>query len=465
MKLKSLIIKRYRGIKLKFDWNIVYPFRHKFYWFLIKHMQWWPITFGNNNLKINSNGKKRIAYYLWEYPALSQTFVQREINALRNSLGEVFVFSDVTSSDYIEDIIPGKPTCLLPVDKKKLQVYKKLFFKKNPFLFVNLFFYTLLHNYHPYKSLSFDKETFNKSVYLAGLMRENNISHIHSPWSDRSAFVSLIASKLLNISYSVQARAHDIHRKNYLFGLEEKFNNADFIITNTNYNLEHLGKNYSLNGKVNLIYNGIDLKQFVPVNGENQDPGPVKLLCVARLVEQKGLIILLKAVKILKDKNYEFTCEIIGGPESLYMNYYISLKKLHKELELSENVFFLEAQPFDKVLKHYNESDIFVLPCVVAEDGSRDITPNSLIEAMAMKLPVISTTVTGIPEIVDNGINGILIPPNDIDALVNAVEKLFNEPLLRRQFGENARRKVEERFDINKNINRYIHLFENNLKN
>ena len=296
-------------------------------------------------------------------------------------------------------------------------------------------------------------------------MRENNISHIHSPWSDRSAFVSLIASKLLNISYSVQARAHDIHRKNYLFGLEEKFNNADFIITNTNYNLEHLGKNYSLNGKVNLIYNGIDLKQFVPVNGENQDPGPVKLLCVARLVEQKGLIILLKAVKILKDKNYEFTCEIIGGPESLYMNYYISLKKLHKELGLSENVFFLEAQPFDKVLKHYNDADIFVLPCVVAEDGSRDITPNSLIEAMAMKLPVISTTVTGIPEIVDNGINGILIPPNDIDALVSAVEKLFNEPLLRRQFGENARRKVEEKFDINKNINRYIHLFENNLKN
>jgi glycosyltransferase involved in cell wall biosynthesis len=265
----------------------------------------------------------------------------------------------------------------------------------------------------------------------------------------------------------VQARAHDIHRDKYLFGFEEKFGKADFVITNTRYNFEYLHSrmNGSLNGKANLVYNGLNLEKFIPNHQNNGKQQIIRLLCVARLIEQKGLVCLLNACKELKDKGCKFICEIIGGPESLYMNYYVSLKKLHKKLELQENVFFLDAKPFDEVLEHFNHADIFVLPCIIAEDGSRDITPNSLIEAMAMKLPVISTSVTGIPEIVDNGINGILIPPNNIEALVQAIEKLIGDPLLRKQLGDNARKKIEERFDIKKNINEYVNLFGKQMRN
>ena len=117
------------------------------------------------------------------------------------------------------------------------------------------------------------------------------------------------------------------------------------------------------------------------------------------------------------------------------------------------------------MLGYFRDSDIFVLPCIVAEDGSRDITPNALIEAMAMKLPVISTEITGIPEIVDNEVNGILIPPNDIKALTASIERLINQPELRKKFAEKAREKVEQRFDINKNINSYVNLFKCDLEN
>jgi len=461
------IRKKYRLIKLKFSWSIFYPIKHKLYWFLINHLQWWPLELTRKNTALNSNGKKRIAYYLWEYPALSQTFIQREINALRNSLGDILVFSDITSQEFLDDKVNDKPICLIPIDKNKLRKYKKFFFKRNPLLYINLFLYTLFHNYHSYKSYVFDKDTFRMAIYLSGLVKEKNINHIHSPWADRCAFIALIVFRLLNITYSVQARAHDIHRKNDLYGFGEKFMKADFVVTNTKYNLEYLHSklNSSLNGKVNLIYNGLNLEKFIPNHQERRDPDIIRLLCVARLIEQKGLVYLLQACKELKDKGYKFVCEIIGGPESLYMNYYISLKKLHRKLELQETVSFLDAQPFDEVLKHFNHADIFVLPCVIAEDGSRDITPNSLIEAMSMKLPVISTNITGIPEIVDNGVNGILIPPNNTEALEEAIEKLIGNPQLRKQLGDNARKKIEERFDIKKNISKYVYLFERRMSN
>ena len=462
----SLIKKYYLRNELKFNWKVIFPLKNKFYGLLLRSFNWWPLDLFSRRKKVSGtdNSEKRIAYYLWEYPALSQTFIQREISALKNSFGDVLVCSDISVSNMKED---NKYVCLMPLNKEKLRKYKIQFFKNNPLNYVNLFLYTVFHNYHFNKTYNFDKVTFNTAVYLARILKDNNINHIHSPWADRCAFISLIASRLLDISYSVQARAHDIHRDKYLFGFQEKFGNADFVVTNTRYNFEYLHSrlNSSFNGKINLIYNGLSLEKFIPDHQNNEGQKIIKLLCVARLIEQKGLVNLLYACKELKDKGYKFTCEIIGGPESLYMNYYISLKKLHKKLELQETVFFLEAKPFDEVLNHFRNADIFVLPCIIAEDGSRDITPNSLIEAMAMKLPVISTTVTGIPEIVDDGVNGILIPPNNIEALIETIEKLIGDPQLRKHLGENARKKVEERFDIRKNINNYVHLFEKQMIN
>jgi len=460
------IKKRYRLIKLKLNWSVFYPLKHKLYWFLINNLQWWPLELTRKNKALNPIGKKRIAYYLWEYPALSQTFIQREINALRNSLGEVLIFSDQTSNDFLDECLNQKPICLLPIDQEKLQLYKRYLFKRKLLTYINLFLYTLFRNYHPYKSYVFDKNTFKMAIYLSGLANENKINHIHSPWADRCAFVALIASRLSGISYSIQARAHDVHRKDYLYGLREKFENADFAVTNTQYNFEHIKSELipSINGKLNLIYNGINLEKFIPEQ-KRKESDIITLLCVARLIEQKGIIFLLQACKKLKDKGYNFICQIIGGTESLYMNYYLEIKKLHNQLKLEDKVFFLESLPFSEVLNYYNKADIFVLPCVIAKDSSRDITPNALIEAMAMKLPVISTNVTGIPEIVDNGINGILIPPNNTEAIVEAIERLINNPQLGKKLGENARKKIEERFDIRKNINKYVYLFENRMRN
>jgi glycosyltransferase involved in cell wall biosynthesis len=115
--------------------------------------------------------------------------------------------------------------------------------------------------------------------------------------------------------------------------------------------------------------------------------------------------------------------------------------------------------PFSSVLSAYRSADSVVLPSVRARDGSHDVTPNTLIEAMAMRLPVVSTTIGAIPEIVDHEIDGLLVPPNDARALAAALERLLREPALRRRLGEAARRKVEARFDMDRNVGERARLF------
>ena len=187
----------------------------------------------------------------------------------------------------------------------------------------------------------------------------------------------------------------------------------------------------------------------------------MRILSVGRLIECKGFTVLLKACQILREKEIDFRCEIVGGPEEpFYAEYHRNLKALHQELNLQAQVVFRGVQPFTRVLEAFQQTDIFVLSCVIGQDGTQDITPNSLIEAMAMKLPVISTKITAIPEIVDDGVNGILISPNDEFALAETIIKLKKDNQLRKRLGENARKKAEAQFDIRKNVHQYIKVFK-----
>ncbi len=427
----------------------------------------WPIPDTQNNL--SPDAKKRIAYYIWHFPVLSQTFVNRELSALTNSGLSVLILADEAEDTILADenakALLTRTRYLLPLKIRELGKYKMRFFFRNPVRYFNLFFFVITHRFSPFKNLSRDQEVFSKAVYLAGILKEEKINHIHSPWTDRCAFLSLLASKLLGISYSVQSRAHEVHRKTYLFGLRENLENASFVVTNSEYNrsyLQSIVREKSQN-QIIKIYNGIDLNRFVTVRAKETEPEIFKVLSVSRLIEQKGLLYLLKACKILKDRRIPFRCEIVGGPEDeLFINYVLDLRKAHRNLELLDTVQFSGILPFEKVLQKYESADLFVLPSVIGTDGSRDITPNALIEAMAMQLPVISTTVTAIPEIIDHEVNGLLVPPNDEMALADAMIKLMESPALRKELGENARRKVENSFDIAKNVRRYLELFSSN---
>jgi glycosyltransferase involved in cell wall biosynthesis len=367
--------------------------------------------------------------------------------------------------DCVPELALDQPlvTYLDPIDRAQRSRLLRRFLLRRPLALLNLFVYVVLHRYHANKSPYADTDLIRKAAVLAGVLEQRGVTHVHAPWADAHAFLAMIAARLLRIPYSIHVRAHEIHSESSNYALKEKLACASFAVTNSSYNEAHLRPLLAQGPpeRLQVIYNGVDLRQFVPASQRNAGPAAFAILAVGRLVEQKGFEFLLRACRKLSDRGLGLNCEIIGGPQPSEINTYVHLKKLHRRLNLEQHVHFLGAQPFQRVLEAYTRVDLFVLPCVIASDSSRDVTPNALIEAMAMQLPVVSTPIGAVPEIVDDGVDGILVSPQDEDALADAIEVLVHDPGLRRRLGLAARKKIESRFDINKNVQRYTALYRN----
>jgi len=245
----------------------------------------------------------------------------------------------------------------------------------------------------------------------------------------------------------VTAHANDIYVKPELLDL--KFSQARFVATCTGYNRSHIEKEFHLNGKLHCLYHGLELEEYQPqFNASAEIP---LITAVGQLKEKKGFAYLLEACHILKENGYNFHCKIIGeGPLQS------ALEQKIQELSLDDRVTLCGALPHESVIDQMKSSTMFVLPCVTGSDGDRDGIPNAILEAMAMKLPVISTIHSGIPEVITDGVNGLLVAPADHEALAQAIARLLDEPQLGRQMGERGRQTVDENFDARRNASRLL---------
>lgn len=445
-----------RRARLSVQKRVVFPAQEFIYEFAVNHGAWWRLEWRAQHF---TDAPLRLAYYVWRFPALSDTFIRREIQALRDAGVPLEVFADL-ADEQGDAALVETTHYLLPPNPERLARAKKFFAAQNRLRFWNILVYVILHRYGSYKTLREDFAVFERALDLAFQLRERQITHLHAPWADRTAFIAFLAAALLEIPYSVEARAHDLHRSKSQFGLREKFLRAHFIVTNSEYNARAI-ESYLPRRPASLHI----IRALLPLGGlemrtEWRAAEPFRIVCVARLIEEKGLVYLLRACARLRARGFSFHCEIIGGPEEpTYVNYYIQLKRLYNQLRLEDCVAFLGAQPNETTLKAYARADLFVLPCVIAENGGRDISPNSVIEAMAMGLPVISTQLSAIPEIVENGVNGILVPPNDDAALADAMQELMLDEPKRRALGKAARVRVEQRYDAEKNVAKFVTLF------
>ena len=454
-----------RAIRMYLVWKVMVPLRDGLYDYALSHFSEWPIGLVRRG-RAGRRAPKRIAYFLWRYPVLSQTFIQRELTALEVSGVDVHVVAEAIDRDAAGGVghLPTvqRTEYLHPLRRRQLLRDLAAVSLRRPLRTANLLAYVLFRTYRPPKSLAEDAWVFLRAVRLARVLRARRIDHVHAPWGDVNAFIAMVAARLAGTVFSLHFRAHDIHRRTAAFLLPEKIRNAAFVVTNSTFNEQRL-RSLAFPAdrhKIHRVYNGLDLDRFDSVLQPPERLAEARILSVARLVEAKGLVYLLEACRALRESGYRFRCEIVGAAEfPLYVNDYIQIKSQYDRLDLGGCVEFLGMQPFSRVLDCYRRADIFVLPCVVARDGSNDITPNALLEAMAMRLPVVSTRITAIPEIIEDGISGILVPPNDARALRDQIARLIDDHGLRRILGENARKRIEERFDIRKNIRSYVELF------
>jgi glycosyltransferase involved in cell wall biosynthesis len=258
--------------------------------------------------------------------------------------------------------------------------------------------------------------------------------------------VAELVKRFSGITFSFTAHAKDIYlsRKQEL---ARKIQAAEFVLTCTGYNQKYLQDIYAGPTPIYLAYHGIDLSKFNNLDRAPHPAEPPLILSVGRFCDKKGFPYLIEACRVLKARGCTFRCSIVGwGPLR------DDLERMIVELNLSDCVSLVNEMTQDQLVHLYMTAGMFVLPCILTDNGDRDGIPNVLIEAMAMRVPVISTEVSGIPELVEHMENGILVPEKNSTALADAIELLLSHPDLRSRFAEKGRAKVVKQFTLENNV-------------
>jgi glycosyltransferase involved in cell wall biosynthesis len=286
-------------------------------------------------------------------------------------------------------------------------------------------------------------------MYAARVLRDRADGHTHAHFVDRAATVALVASRLLGGRYSVTAHAADLYARPTM--IRERVSNALFAVTCTEYNRSYLISRVGIDpSAVVRIYHGLD---FTAYDARRDPSDPPLLLSVGQLKEKKGHMDLVRACAELRDRGHPVDCAIVGeGPMRGELERAIAAFGLQDRLRLLGAITHVE------VVDHLRRAYAFVLPCVVAADGDRDGIPNAILEAMAMGVPVISTPVSGIPEVV-TAERGLQVQPHDPSGLAAAMEELLRDPARATAIGIAGRAFVLDEFDINRNAQRLIDLF------
>ena len=420
----------------------------------------------------------KIAYLVKTFPKLSETFILNEILELERQGLELHIFSLRQPSE--TKVHPGVAELRAPVTyirswytplppppqrvpfeklahKVQLSEERRFMFLHHPVWFLRTWLFQMRCGAQKrYFHQAFQarwgarKRYFYQALALARELRQGGFTHLHAHFANEPASVGELAHRLARCRFSFTAHAKDI----FLTEREElirKIAAAEFVITCTGFNQHYLQEIACNRTPIHLCYHGVDLSRFSGEPGESRERhiGAPLILSVGRFCEKKGFAYLIWACHRLKQNGRRFVCRIVGfGPLQE------QLEELIRTLELQDYVFLAGKMTQDKLIREYQQADLFVLPCLVTDDGDRDGIPNVLVEAMAMRIPVVSTPVSGISELVDHGGNGVLAPEKDSEALAGAMEMLLDDPGLRERLGANGRQKVMAGFSLDRSTAR-----------
>jgi colanic acid/amylovoran biosynthesis glycosyltransferase len=374
-----------------------------------------------------------IGYLLERFPRFTQTFCARELAELYRQAMPVQVFSLYRPKEAIPEVD----------GLDRVQVYY-LPSTKNPMLIAKAHLFSpRLEKIWAADGDRRDKRRFREAVHLGPILRNSGITHLHVHFASIAAHTAWWLKRLFGISYSFTGHANDIFcpKPEHRISLDDLVREASFVVAVTNYSANRLKREFPhALDKIVRVYNGLDLSVFkAAVPGTK----PLRTISVGRLIEKKGWRYLVEACALLRDNGLHFDCRIVGeGPDKE------ALQQLIQQLRLGERVHLLGSRSQSEIIDLLAESSLFVLPAVRDRMGDSDNLPTVLIEALASRLPVVATELAGIPEIVNEGMNGLLVPERDSKQLASAIERLSRDPSRLQAFGIESRRIAEQTFAL-----------------
>ena len=287
---------------------------------------------------------------------------------------------------------------------------------------------------------------FPKAALFAQEMQRAGVDHVHAHFATHPAVAALVVRRLAGIPFSFTVHGHDLHVEKRM--LAEKIRAACFVVSVSEYNRRTIVEACGpwADEKIRIVHCGIDPTVFrMPERAAN--PPELRILCVGRFDEVKGHPILVDACRRLADRGARFRCDLVGeGP-------------LREDVEaairaagLEDRIHTLGARPRLEVVRLLGAADVFALPSVMAANGEREGIPVALMEAMATGVPVVTSRLSGIPELVEHEVTGLLVEPRDAAGLAAALERLAGDRALRERLGRAGREKVLAEFDLSRNV-------------
>lgn len=402
--------------------------------------------------KPTKNLNIKIAYMMSRFPKITETFILYEMVSLEEQGASISVYP-----------LMREKTAVMHAEAVPY-VERAHFTGMFSFAFLSSHFYYLVRKPKTYFRTMFDLFRFNwgsprflfgslayfpKIVHMARKMDEEGIQYIHAHFASFPAMAAYVIHQLTGIPYSFTAHGSDLHRDQHM--LCQKIKDSAFTVTISDYNREFI-RNYcgeSVTDKVFVNHCGVDIDRFQNQAAEevsSQSEDVFQILCVGTLHEVKGQRYLIDACQILKSKGINFRCHFIGDGEDRNL-----LEEMVREKGLEEQVTFHGKLQQSSVIAYMRMADVLVQPSVPTANGRREGIPVVLMEGMSCGVPVVSSKLSGIPELVADGVSGILTEPGNVNAIADAIQFFIENPAAQHQFGEQGIEKISMDFNLVKN--------------
>lgn len=391
--------------------------------------------------------RTRVAYLMSRFPKATETFIVREAEQMRGQGFDPVIFSLVEEHEGV--IQPEARPFLTDArfgDRSLLRLLKDHLYwlRSNPRSLMTAWRRVLLGTMRSPRFFMRSLVVVPVAASFARQIRDEDFRWVHAHYATHPSTVAFVVKTLTGISYSMTAHAHDIYVDRAM--LEQKVSSASFIATVSDFNRELLGSLYGneILDKVHVVRCGVDPELFdASSSSTDHRAGELRIVSVGSLEPYKGHTHLVEACALLRVSGIEPTCTIIGeGPSRS------ELEERIEQLGLRAHITLAGRLDRSAVLESLHAADVFALASVETADGKMEGIPVALMEAMSVGLPVIGTSLSGIPELVVHEQTGLLVEPTNSHALAGALERLARDGSLRRKLGAGGRRLVLAQYDV-----------------
>ncbi len=390
-----------------------------------------------------------VLYYVGSFPKLSESFILNEINELYNRGHNIAVFAqndpeeNITHEEYEDIDVPVYYANASYTD------FPQLISKKPAQMALSHATDGVFKHFSPKRaghSLLLGKQC---AQFVEALDFEIDVINAHFATPTRIG--AMLAARHHGIPCTVTAHAVEIFASPNVPQIKYICDSMDHVIVPSEYNRDYLREEIGIANGITVVPATTEVEKFEPSAPTVEN----RLLTVARLVEKKGYPYGIKAVNKLIKQGYDIEYHIVGTGDRKDR-----LQQQVKEYGIEDHVEFLGHVPDERLQKELSEAAVFVLPCVIAEDGDRDAMPVVLKEAMASETACVSTTVSAIPELITDGHDGLLVPEKEPDELASVIQELLDNPEKQKTIAANGRETVHNKFDIAESVDTLTEVFE-----